>query len=221
MGCQAEASWGTRSTVPIPRHPHSAQVNVTGEGFSEPARCQFAPNMSVPATVMGPGLLQCLSPKITASTSCQREALEVMLTERVLTENRVQMLRVATPTILSVDPPRGEWSRAQNVTLRGYGFQASAHVACRFRANGVSRVVRGEGHVTVLSSTRMMCQQPRLEGPLPPPSYLEVRASRRRVQDRGREARGGPSGPPLQIVAPCGQPSTAVHRAWLSTKCRR
>ena len=118
----ADAAGGTR-------------VRVRGEGFVPGLRCRFGPGPPVPATVLGHGLLLCTTPGSNAS-GCAGEEVEVARSDLHVTDNRVTLLRVPTPTLTAVAPGRGYYRAAQAVVVRGYGFVASAVVACEFRGGG-------------------------------------------------------------------------------------
>ena len=105
---------------------------VKGEGFIPGTKCRFGSGLVTPATVVTPELLRCTTSTTSFSTAgCQGGFLEAVLEGGATTANRVRLRRVATPSVLSLTPPRGFYNVTQNVTLHGYGFVASPHVTCR------------------------------------------------------------------------------------------
>ena len=144
-------------------------LTIAGEGFEGRAFCRFAGGGTTPATRLSPRAVTCRTAFVTSEGACEGEAVEVQL-EGMSTANGVRLRRFPTPTLLELLPRRGFYARAQVLHVRGYGFVASPFVVCRIVAPG--HRVAGPG--TVLSPSEMLCHQPELDGPLRPPSYLEV-----------------------------------------------
>ena len=132
-----------------------------GEGFQPlgPMHCVFAGGVQTPATYVSPTQMACYAPPATrASDECGKgEAVELSLSEGAVTQNYVALQRVATPSVLEVDPSRGYWRTGQWVRLQGYGFMASALLRCNFYGSGRDIIVTGEPDVQLLSSTEMLC----------------------------------------------------------------
>ena len=205
--------------------PHIPALQVKGEGFVPGLACEFGPGLTTATTIVSPFLLQCHAPAATSSTAgCRGEALEVALHAGTATANHVRLQRVATPNVLTLHPPRGYYSVAQNVTLRGYGFVASPHVTCRFYYTSEDgEVALSVGPGTVVSSTVMRCRQPALSlahwssAPLPARGYLAISVDGQ-VRAPGRaHVRCQPQAGALWTVGPtpgggAGLLSTTRHR---------
>ena len=98
-------------------------------------KCQFAGDLTTEATRLSPSQVKCITPVGNAtSESCAGEAVELMLGPGLLTDNRVPLRRIATPSILNIAPGRGYFSQTQWVRVEGYGFLNSAQISCRFFA---------------------------------------------------------------------------------------
>ena len=163
-----------RLQPPLADEAGGTRILVHGEGFRNGSSCHFGPGLRSAATFVSPTLLQCEAPPSKAVAEvCAGDLLEVTLVNDVLTDNRVPLLRVATPTITRVVPPRGYFSRRQWVVLEGYGFVKAPGLACRFSDAHAAVVVQG-GSVHVNSSTRMMCLQPQFNRSLATPSHVAV-----------------------------------------------
>ena len=79
--------------------------------------------------------MKCRTPLTNAtSEDCAGEALELRLGPTLYTQNSVPLRRIATPSILGIDPPRGYFAESQWVRVEGYGFLNSDQIACTFVA---------------------------------------------------------------------------------------
>ena len=82
--------------------------------------------------------MTCITPVASSSSEqCDRgDAIELSLSSDTVTRNKVPLQRVATPSVLAVDPSEGYWRQADWVTLRGYGFLESKQLRCKFFGEG-------------------------------------------------------------------------------------
>ena len=113
------------------------------------------------------------------SESCEGDALEIALASTLVTENRMGLRRISTPSVLGLSPSRGFYRTEQWVAVEGYGFLNSPTLTCRFFAASTKDgnfdvSVTGEEYAQFLSATELRCKQPIVAGPFPIPSYLEV-----------------------------------------------
>ena len=87
------------------------------------------------AIYVSPTEVLCVAPVASSGSSehCGGgEALELSLSTGAVTQNKVAVQRVATPSVLTVEPNEGYWLEAHWVTLRGYGFVPSDELSCKF-----------------------------------------------------------------------------------------
>ena len=114
-----------------------------GEGEGELVRVSAAPPLchQVPASYVSSTEVTCRTPVVTrASEECNGgEAVELALTPEAMTRNRAGLQRVATPSVLEVEPNQGYWRQPQWVRITGYGFLASKQLRCKFFAEGAGR----------------------------------------------------------------------------------
>ena len=88
-------------------------INVMGEGFVNGSLCSFGAGILTATTLVRPDLVQCETPATPDSTTCSGNALEIVLTAGVQTQNSVRLWRPATPTVLSVAPTGGYYNMTQ------------------------------------------------------------------------------------------------------------
>ena len=193
------------------------RLRVTAEGLVDwnTTECHFSGGLTTAATVLSDSEVACAAPATNAtSEGCAGQALEVQLLPGLPTANGVAVRRIATPSVLRVDPDRGYYAWPQWVRVEGYGFEPSAHATCRFGApdgEGAAFEASGPGAVQVVSGTELLCRQPDLtaHGPLLRPSYLEVSIDGQKFS--GSAQRYDVVGSPEAVVA--GTSRLTVHAA--------
>ena len=158
------------------------EILVSGEGLANFGftECQFGAGLSSPATWISTTQVKCVTPTVNStSESCEGDALEIALASTLVTENRMGLRRISTPSVLGLSPSRGFYRTEQWVAVEGYGFLNSPTLTCRFFAASTKDgnfdvSVTGEEYAQFLSATELRCKQPIVAGPFPIPSYLEV-----------------------------------------------
>ena len=191
----------TRVFPPIADTAGGTMITIEGEGFMDDnPQCDFNGTL-VPAELVSSRELRCLAPT-GGDERCDGNPLEVSLGKSRYSKNNIPLRRISSPRIIRVYTQDfmgtdeidsyGELQGGRMIVIEGFGIENTTFLGCRIKSSvGIddaqyaayadSEFAYFDGkqgqlynQAQFVSSSRMICMQPKFPNPTKVPAYLEV-----------------------------------------------